>query len=214
MRRVGVLLVLAGLVLGGYVAWQLWGTNVVSGRTQRALVEDARRAWAEDGGDRASGSLDTDHGTVSAIVHIPRFGADHAVPLLEGTGDDVLTAGLGRFTDGAAPGGRGNFALAGHRVTHGEPLRDMPDLRPGDEVVVETRSWTYTYVLDTGGADLTVPFTGTWVLDPEPSNPVGSVGPRPGEDHLLTLTTCAELFHTDDRLVAFGHLVSRERTEP
>lgn len=80
--------------------------------------------------------------------------------------------------------------------------------------MVETRSWTYTYVLDTGGADLTVPFTGTWVLDPEPSNPDGSVGPRPGEDHLLTLTTCAELFHTDDRLVAFGHLVSRERTEP
>jgi sortase A len=27
---------------------------------------------------------------------------------------------------------------------------------------------------------------------------------------LLTLTTCAELFHTDDRMVAFGHLVETE----
>jgi sortase A len=33
---------------------------------------------------------------------------------------------------------------------------------------------------------------------------------RPTEA-LITLTTCAELFHTSDRLVAFGHLV---RTEP
>ena len=27
---------------------------------------------------------------------------------------------------------------------------------------------------------------------------------------LITLTTCSELFHTDDRLVAFGHLVDKE----
>ena len=25
---------------------------------------------------------------------------------------------------------------------------------------------------------------------------------------LITLTTCAELFHTDDRMAAFGHLVA------
>jgi sortase A len=24
---------------------------------------------------------------------------------------------------------------------------------------------------------------------------------------LLTLTTCSELFHTDNRMIAFGHLV-------
>ena len=30
---------------------------------------------------------------------------------------------------------------------------------------------------------------------------------------LLTLVTCAELFHTDDRMVAFGHLVDRQLGE-
>jgi sortase A len=25
---------------------------------------------------------------------------------------------------------------------------------------------------------------------------------------LITLTTCSELFHTDNRMIAFGHLVS------
>lgn len=213
LTRVGVALVVAGLALGAYVGWQLWGTTVVSDRTHRALVDDARQAWeGDEGGSGPAGAVSTSHGTVSAIVRIPRFGDDYTIPLLEGTDDDVLAAGLGRFTDGAAPGQVGNFALAGHRVTHGEPLRDMPSLRPGDEVVVETRAWTYTYVLDTGGDDLTVPFTSTWVLDAEPVNPDGGVQPPAAAgDRLLTLTTCAELFHTDDRLVAFGHLASRER---
>ena len=40
--------------------------------------------------------------------------------------------------------------------------------------------------------------------------PNKEAGRRPTEA-LITLTTCAELFHTSDRLVAFGHLV---RTNP
>ncbi|NPD04052.1 class E sortase [Nocardioides sp. zg-1308] len=213
----GAVLVVAGLVLGGWVAWQVWGTNVVAQRTHRDLVEGARREWdraAEvDGTAPAQEVTFTEHGAMTAIVRIPRFGEDYAVPLLEGTDDEVLAAGFGRFTDAAAAGGLGNFAIAAHRVTHGEPLRDMPELEPGDEVLVETPRWTYRYVLDTGGDDLTVPFTAGWVLDDLPANPEGGVQPeqRPGQ-RLITVTTCSELFHTDDRLVAFGHLASREPT--
>ena len=111
----------------------------------------------------------------------------------------------------ADPGQVGNYALAGHRVTHGEPLRRMPDLRPGDKVVVETRDATFTYVLDTDPNKLVIPFTGVWVLDALPRNPqAGGVQPaqRKGQ-RLITLTTCSELFHTDNRMIAFGHLVSR-----
>jgi len=213
LGRLGAVLVAAGLALGAYGAWQVWGTDVVSSRTHRALVAEARAAWSAPG-DVAVEPLATDHGRLSAIVRIPRFGDDYAVPLLEGTSDDVLAAGFGRFTDGAVAGARGNFALAAHRVTHGEPLRDMPLLEPGDEVVVETPRWTYTYVLDTGGDDLTVPFTEGWVLATVPRNPdEGGVQPRQQRgQRLLTLSTCSELFHTDGRLVAFGHLASREPT--
>ena len=70
------------------------------------------------------------------------------VPVLEGTTDDVLAAGYGHFADTAEPGRVGNYALAAHRITHGEPLRRMPDLEVGDEVVVETRDATYTYRAD------------------------------------------------------------------
>ncbi|GAA5107335.1 hypothetical protein GCM10023339_05230 [Alloalcanivorax gelatiniphagus] len=212
LGRLGVLLVAAGIGVGAYVAWQVWGTNVVAQRTHRALVEDVERAWARAGAAPGR-AVATDEGDVSAIVRIPRFGDDYAVPLLEGTGDDVLAAGFGRFTSGAEPGARGNLAVAAHRVTHGEPLRRMPELEPGDEVVVETEQWTYTYVLDTGGDDLTVPFTAGWVLDDLPENPDGGVqADAAAGRRLLTLTTCSELFHTEDRLVAFGHLASKEPT--
>ena len=71
-----------------------------------------------------------------------------------------------------------------------------------------TKNKVFTYVLDTGGSDLEVSFTDTWVVDAQPVNPAGGVGPKPGEDRLITLTTCAELFHTDGRLIVFGHLTS------
>jgi sortase A len=128
------------------------------------------------------------------------------MPVVEGVTDDNLASGLAHFADSAAPGQVGNFALAGHRITHGQPLHDMPDLEPGDQVVVETREVVYTYEIDTDPEDLVVTDTDTWVVDRHPVNP-DSDGIQPATDQrLLTLTTCAELFHTDDRMVLFGHL--------
>lgn len=207
LTRVGLVMVVAGAGMLGWVGWQMYGTNWVSGRTHTELVEQVERTWRQ-GND----TVDASEGSVEAVIRIPRFGKDYAVPLLEGVEDDALAAGFGHFEGSARPGGRGNYALAAHRVTHGEPLRGMPDLVPGDEVVVETRQWTYTYVLDTGGDDLVVPFTQTWVIDPLPTNPdVGGVQPVQDEgQRLITLTTCSELFHTDNRMIAFGHLLTKE----
>jgi len=208
----GLALVAVGLAILGWLGWEYWGTTWVSHRTQQRVISQLQRGWEVGRGttlvpEGPGGSLVA----ARAIVLIPRFGPGYAVPVLEGTSDSVLSAGFGHYEGTAPAGGVGNYALAGHRVTHGEPLRDMPDLRPGDRVIVETRRTVFTYRLDTGGDDLVVPFSASWVLDPLPTNPDGSVQPpnrSPGQ-RLITLTTCSELFHTDNRLVAFGHLVSR-----
>ena len=201
----GVLLVLAGGAALAYVGWEYVGTNWVSARRHAAIVGDLEDGWAD-----GQATVRVEAGTATAIVRIPRFGADYAVPVLEGTSDDVLAAGFGHVDGTADAGAVGSYALAAHRVTHGQPLRDMPDLEVGDRVVVETERTTYTYELVTAGDALTVPFTADWVLDPLPTNPEEG-GVEPPQDpggRLLTLTTCSELFHTDDRLVAFGELVS------
>ncbi len=202
LRIVGVLMVLAGLVIVGVVAWQLWGTTYVSHRRQAETVDRLHEAWRE-----GSSEVKTGHGTATAVVQIPEFGDDYEVPLLEGTSDDVLASGFGHFSGTAGPGEDGNFVIAGHRITHGEPLRHMPDLDPGDQVLVETADQVYVYELDTGGDDLEVRFTADWVLQPHPVNPdADGLGPD-SAPQLLTLTTCADLFHSDERWVAFGHLV-------
>lgn len=231
---VGIGLLLAGLGLLAYVAYQLWVTNWISQRAQKEEINTAEENWAVgEGCDRFC-----PHGEVSALIRIPRFGKDYVMPVLEGTTDELLARGIGHFEDTSEPDpdayvkGKskpGNFALAGHRVTHGEPLRDMPDLRPGDLIYVETRLNTFTYRLDTDPNDLVIPFTGTWVLNAEPKNPDGGVGPpltkpdkpdpacKPSRTvhcdikdmykHILTLTTCSEIFHTDNRMIAFAHLI-------
>jgi len=219
----GIGLVAAGLAMLGYVGWQFFGTNIVSERHQQETVEALQDAWREAPpavveGDGAAGDgpggipggepAEVALGEASALIRIPRFGDDYVMPVLEGVADDVLARGFGHFEDSTRAGGRGNYALAAHRVTHGEPLRDMPSLRPGDEVVVETRDTVFTYVLDTDPNDLVVTFRDVWVVAERPENPApGGVGPV-DDPHLITLTTCAELFHTDERMIAFGHLVS------
>lgn len=212
----GIGLVAAGLGLLGYVGWQMFGTNIVSERKQREAVEALERQWAEeptaiegDGEEPGPRAEPVRLGTATALIRIPRFGDDYVMPVHEGVADDVLARGYGHFEDAAQAGEKGNYALAAHRVTHGEPLRDMPKLRPGDEVIVETRDAIYTYVLDTDPNDLIVTFEDVWVVAPEPENPdPGGVQP-PDHPRLITLTTCAELFHTDDRMIAFGHLESK-----
>jgi sortase A len=210
----GIALVLAGLGVLAYVAWQFFGTNVVSHRKQQKLVEQTVQEWRSEGraaaGGRAQG-VDL-HGA-TALIRIPRFGKDYVMPVQPGVSDSVLAEGYGQFRSSADPGEVGNFAVAAHRVTHGEPLRDMPKLRPGDKVLVQTRDATYTYRLDTDPNDLVVTFKDVWVIDRLPKNPDGGVQPaqRPGQ-RLLTLTTCAELFHTDNRMIAFGHLVDTDRS--
>ena len=205
----GIVMVVAGLVVLGYVAWELYGTTIVSKQRQQDAASRIERAWGS--GETA---VTTEFGSAEALVEIPRFGEDYRVPVLEGTSDRALGAGFGHFDGTAGPGEVGNFALAGHRVTHGEPLHDLPELRPGDEIRVVTREKTYVYALTSGGEDLIVPFTSIWVTDPLPDNPErGGVEPdqKKGQ-RLITLTTCSELFHTDNRMIAFGKLVSEEPT--
>jgi sortase A len=205
-------LLLVGVSLLGFVAWEIVGTTMVSKHRQQEIVNTVRQDWSQprdqSGQPADGGSADG----VKALVRIPRFGSDYVVPVHEGVDDFELSRGFGHYLGAGEPGGSGNYAVAGHRITHGEPLRQMPDLRPGDEVIVETRRWVFTYQLDTDPNALVIDFSQGWVLDTVPVNPsLDGPSPSPASDRLLTLTTCANLFQSDARMVVFGHLISSQK---
>ncbi|WP_233712546.1 class E sortase, partial [Kribbella turkmenica] len=141
-------------------------------------------------------------GEAMVLLRIPKFGPDWEKPVVEGVGEDDLTRGIGHYPQTQLPGRPGNFAIAGHRVTHGSPFRKLLELHKGDEVIVETADAVYTYELDGSPRDLTVKPTDTWVLEPVPGKPRETP-----TRSIITLTTCQDLFHSPDRSVAFGRLV-------
>jgi len=208
---VGLLLLLSGLGCLGWVAYQYFGTNVVSRHAFEQETSGLRTRWESEptatrtGGKDELQDLETTAvpGDAIALLRIPNFGAEYEVPILEGTELSILSRGVGHYPVSAQPGQIGNFAIAGHRVTHGQPFSRLLELDKGDQIVVETRSAIYTYVLDTAPRDLTVTDTASWVLDPVPGQP-DATPTQP----LITLTTCQDLFHSPDRSIGFGHLAS------
>ncbi len=78
----GVLLIVAGVALLGYVGWQLYGTTWVSKREQHKIVEATRDVW--EGGGRSADQRALADGVV-ALVRIPRLGEEYVVPAHRGT---------------------------------------------------------------------------------------------------------------------------------
>lgn len=193
VRLLGVALILAGLGVLGYVAWQYWGTNVVAKQQQAEIRKVISDDW-KNGTD----------GENIGLLRVPRFGDDYEVPIVRGFDQDALSKGVGTYEKAAMPGELGNFAIAGHRVTHGEPFRDFLKLRKGDLVHVETRTAIFTYQLRNDGDSLTLDFTVGWPLQQVPDPDMRGEPPRA---NVLTMLTCSELFHTRNRNVVFGDLV-------
>ncbi|GAA3625152.1 class E sortase [Microlunatus ginsengisoli] len=211
---IGLVLLLGGLGCLGWIAYQYVGTNVVSKRAFEQESGELRARWDAQPPAPAvpTGSADPAlsdaqpravPGDAIALLRIPRFGDSYEVPILEGTELSVLARGVGHYPSTAQPGQIGNFAIAGHRVTHGQPFSRLLELDKGDQILVETRSAIYTYVIDTAPRDLTVEENATWVVDPVPGQPDATP-----TQALITLTTCQDLFHSPDRSIGFGHLQS------
>jgi sortase A len=138
MRRirkgVGSSLILAGMVLLGMFAYQLWGTGIATSRAQTHLRERISMygfpARPVPGG--AVGFID-----------VPRIHLDMA--FVQGVGADALAKGPGHYPRSPFPGFEGNVAIAGHRTTHLHPFWSLDEVRPGDRILLQTRAGVFVY---------------------------------------------------------------------
>jgi sortase A len=203
VRTVGELLITAGLALLLFCAYQLVWTNFAADRAQNQVTNTLREQWLRQGGSGPPGTIrlsKSDFGKGFAFLHIPRLGRRYSVPIVQGVSLPDLSRGVGHYPKTAVPGEIGNFAVAGHRATNGEPFAQLDAVKVGDSLVVETRSSWFSYVVDK--VQIVDP-TAVWVLQPVPGKPA-----RQPTRQLITLTTCNPRWASTQRLIVFGHLVA------
>ncbi|MFF7868276.1 class E sortase [Streptomyces qaidamensis] len=200
-RAIGEVFITTGVLMLLFVTYQLWWTNVRAHAQAGKEASSLQNDWAS--GKRNPGAFEPGQGF--AILHIPKL--DVVVPIAEGTNSKgVLDRGMvGHYAEGALktamPGDKtGNFGLAGHRNTHGEPFRYINKLAPGDPIVVETQDEYFVYKM---ASILPVtPPSNTSVLNPVPT---GSGFTKPGR--YITLTTCTPEFTSKYRMIVWGKMV-------
>ncbi|EHM30770.1 hypothetical protein SPW_0765 [Streptomyces sp. W007] len=200
-RVVGEVFISLGVLMLLFVTYQLWWTNIRAEQIAGKETNRIQDEWAN--GDRKPGVFAPGQGF--AIMHIPKL--DVVAPIAEGIDKEkVLDRGMiGHYGEGrlktAMPSDKqGNFSVAGHRNTHGEPFRYINKLNPGDPIVVETQDAYYTYEMasilpQTSPSNISV-------IEPVPA---GSGFEGPGR--YLTLTTCTPEFTSTYRLIVWGKMV-------
>jgi sortase A len=206
-RAIGELFITFGVLMLLFVTYQLWWTNVLAGQQADRAADQIQEDWANG---RKPDAFEPGQGF--AIMYIPKL--DVVVPIAEGIDKNkVLDRGMvGHYGEGqlktAMPEDKqGNFAVAGHRNTHGEPFRYINQLEPGDPIVVETRDKYYTYEMSSI-LPQTVP-SNVSVISPVPEQ---SGFTKPGR--YITLTTCTPEFKSTYRMIVWGKMVDeRPRSE-
>ena len=204
---VGEVMITVGLLLLLFVAWQLWWTDVTANREQAVTIQVLERGFAQDDGvteepvatDPLATLKKVPFGEAFAIMRIPRFGADFARPVLQGTDLETLKKGVGHYSGTTMPGLVGNFAVAGHRTTYGRPFHTIDLLKKGDVIVVETKVSYSVYAVDRHV-----------IVPPSQVNVVAPVPERPGvtpKQAWLTMTSCHPRFSARERFVVFAKLV-------
>lgn len=204
----GELLITAGLVLGLFVVYSLWWTNVVADRAADKQADKVRDAWTErtTGGP---GALDTKNGI--GFLHVPAM-KNGEVLVEKGTSTKILNDGVaGYYTDPVkatlpTSGKTGNFSLAAHRDGHGAKFHNIDKVEKGDPIVFETKDEWYVYKVFA-----VLPETSKYNVKVLGQIPAESGKKKAG--HYITLTTCTPVYTSRYRYVVWGELVRTEKVD-
>jgi len=196
----GRTLIAFGLLLLGFVAFELLGTNVAESRNQADLREELAEELAVEPLPEKAEDLPVSRptaqpappppptGSAIAQIRIPRIGLDKAV--VEGVDLSDLRRGPGHYAGTPLPGQPGNSAIAGHRTTYGAPFFRLDEMRPGDPIFVSTTQGAFRYEVRR-----------TFIVKPTQVEVIAQTV----EDQ-LTLTTCNPRFSAAQRLVVVADL--------
>lgn len=218
---VGKTLIAVGLLMFGFVAYQLWGTGIETARAQNALENEFNELLAVTTSTAPTTTAPTTTVTeppVSAPVDsvpattvpqppvqdLPQFEEGDAVARLEIPrigADDIVVAGVskgdlkkgpGHYPETPMPGQLGNSAIAGHRTTYGQPFFDIGEVEYGDELIVTTLAGRFVYRV-----------TDQQIVSPSDYHVVATTDPTRAT---LTLTSCHPKWTARERIIVSAEL--------
>jgi sortase A len=220
LGAVGKLLIVAGVLVLGFVAFQLWGTGLETSRGQSELtdelavelgaatptdsatvdLEDLAATLAERDPATAPPTAPPPEGDPIGIITIPRIDLERVV--VEGVNKDDLKKGPGHYPGTPLPGQAGNSGIAGHRTTYGAPFNRIDELVPGDEIKVATPQGEFTYSVIAAPGQ---PADGQawYAVSPTQVEVLADMG-----DDRLTLTACHPKYSARQRIIVHAVLKS------
>ncbi len=215
---IGKVLIVLGLLMFAFVAYQLWGTGIEYAQAQNRLDNEFEELLADTTTIAPTSTSVTvpettttvagrpnrtptttappatvppfDPGDAIARIEIPSIGVDAVV--VAGVEPDDLKKGPGHYEGTPMPGQLGNSAIAGHRTTYGQPFYRLDEVAVGDEIVLTTVQGRFVYRA-----------SGSEVVEPEQSEVVATTDPTVAT---LTLTTCTPRYTASQRLVVHADL--------
>ena len=138
MRRVTLVLAALVFTIGGVSTGvalvQIYQENNFAASTQLEIAKLDRPVIAN------AAYTPVKPGVIIGIITIPKLSETY--PIVQGTDDKDLKAGVGHYINSVMPGVKDNTVLAGHRDT---VFSKIGRLKRGDFIIVKTSSGTFNY---------------------------------------------------------------------
>jgi sortase A len=185
-RVVGLILIIVGLAIIVSIVYKKIDTSKKQKELQNILEEvineEPKELTEEEEQKLINGY------TPIALIEIPSINLSQG--LVEGITDDVLQYYLGHFENSAMPGEKGNFAVAGHRVSdYSEAFVNLYKTEIGDKIIVKANKKEYVYEI-----------TDNFIVSPEDVSVLDDT-----EEATITLVTCT--VGAKERVIVKGKLV-------
>ncbi|MCS0654775.1 class D sortase [Cytobacillus firmus] len=165
-------LLLAGSVLTGYSLWQIRDSHVQTEEKKEEAMEILEASKIEPI------SLDFQPNETIGLLTVPKLKKD--IPIIEGTDEEQLAAGVGHYPGTAFPTQKDQIVLSGHRDT---VFRQFDQLELGDIFTVKLSYGEFSYEI-----------YDTKIVDADDRTIIRSTAP----DEILTVTTCYPFSYLGD----------------
>ena len=185
-RIIGLILIVVGLSIIASIVYKKIETNNKQKELQNILeqvINDEPKELSKEEEEKLINGYKP-----IALMEIPSINLSQG--LVEGISDDVLQYYLGHFEGSAMPGEKGNFAVAGHRVSdYSEAFVNLYKAEIGDKILVKANKKEYVYEI-----------TESFIVAPDRVDVLDDT-----DDATITLVTCT--VGAKERVIVKGKLV-------